>query len=306
MCNRINKSVHISFRLSLCLFLLVSCAFIAGCTQNTVAQHLTGSESICSDTNSSPSSDSSQTTPADVSSASSTENESLQASKEDQSSKPSTSSAKPSNSYEPSSSKNSSSNSKPSYYSDDKISSNNSSVDLSGMVFHNGEYFDRSMLTFTPEDIGKVVGYSPMFEKDIIVFEVDETPTVDGRRCVRLILGYRGDESGCYSPSGFCTVECKYCHEFPCPNGGKTSCSNYDPLKDAAVTCQTCGRPTGNGYYGTCHRIVNWNDPTKPFISCNHYSNCLNCGKPVGDGYNGTCHVTWGERSGETTCNYYD
>lgn len=190
-----------------------------------------------------------------------------------------------------------------------KPSSNNTtttthnSVDLSGMEYINGEYYDKSKLTFTQADVGKVVGYSPTFNRDIIVIRVDEKPTADGRRAVCIILGHRGLEGG-WSPSGFCMVECEYCHEFPCPDGGDEACSEYDVKLDGRITCQRCGLPQGNGYYGTCRGLIDWDNGG--IISCNHYLNCLKCGRPVGDGYNGTCHVTWGDYPGVTTCNHYD
>ena len=177
-------------------------------------------------------------------------------------------------------------------------------IDLSGMEYINGEYLDKSDLTFTQADVGKIVGYSPGMERDIIVCSVDETPTADGRRAVCLLLGYRGIEDFNYSPSGFSIVECEYCHEFPCPEDGDKNCPKYDPLIDASVTCQDCGLPLGNGYYGTCDAHIDWENGAATI--CNHYSNCLKCGRPVGDGYNGTCHVTWDIYPGKTTCNHYD
>ena len=181
--------------------------------------------------------------------------------------------------------------------------STHSSEDLSDKDYE-GEYYDKSQLTFTQADVGKVVGYSPMFNRDIIVVRVEEKYKADGRRGVCIFLGYRGIEGGYWSPSGFCIVECKYCHEFPCPNGGKEQCPQYDVKLDATRTCQQCGLPKGNGYYGTCHGLIDWGNGGT--VSCNHYSNCLKCGRPVGDGYNGTCHITWGIYPGVTTCNHYD
>ena len=159
------------------------------------------------------------------------------------------------------------------------------------------DYFDISSLTGTQADVGKVVGYSSAFAADITVISVVEETTADGRKAIKTRYS---------DGTGTIIIECEYCHEFPCPEDGRLNCPKYDPQKDGIVTCQQCGRPNGNGYYGTCHGIVNWNDPSKPFLSCNHYSNCLKCGKLVGDGYNGTCHVTWGDYSGITTCNHYD
>lgn len=124
----------------------------------------------------------------------------------------------------------------------------------------NKDYFDKTNLTGTQADVGKVVGYSSMLGEDIVVVSVTETTTGDGRRVLETVYSDMRSTS---------IVECKYCHKFPCPEGGGTDCPAYNTQKDATVTCQTCGRPRGNGYNGTCKNLIDWaNGGT---VSCNHY-----------------------------------
>lgn len=122
------------------------------------------------------------------------------------------------------------------------------------------DYFDASELTGTQADVGKVVGYDSIFSESITVVSVVETTTADGRKCVETTY------SNCTATT---VVECEYCHKFPCPNGGGKGCLKYNAEEDAAVTCQTCSRPIGNGYDGTCEQTIDWSHGGK--ISCNHY-----------------------------------
>lgn len=120
-------------------------------------------------------------------------------------------------------------------------------------------YLDTSKLTYTQEDVGKVVGYSRTLGKDITVVKVKEDVNSSG---LKRIKTYFSDGTGS------CIVECEYCHEFPCPDGGGEACSKYDVKLDGAKTCQDCGLPKGDGHNGTCRGIIDW-DTGK--ISCNHY-----------------------------------
>lgn len=121
-------------------------------------------------------------------------------------------------------------------------------------------YLDTSKLTYTQEDVGKVVGYSRTLGKDITVVKVKEGVNSSG---LKYIKTYFSDSTGS------CIVECKYCHEFPCPAGGGEACSEYDVKLDGTKTCQQCGLPKGDGHNGTCHRIIDWDNGGK--IICNHY-----------------------------------
>lgn len=122
------------------------------------------------------------------------------------------------------------------------------------------DYLDTSSLTGTQADKGKVVGYTSLLAQDIKVVSVVERTTADGRKVVETIYSF--------GPSTK-IVECEYCHKMPCPNGGGDKCSEYNTKEDATVTCQTCGRPQGNGYNGTCENLIDWANGGR--ISCNHY-----------------------------------
>ncbi len=90
--------------------------------------------------------------------------------------------------------------------------------------------------------------------------DVREGTTVTGLKYIDTIYSYG---------RGTSIVECKYCHKMPCPNGGDEDCPEYDTEEDATVTCQTCGKPRGNGYNGTCKNLIDWANGGK--ISCNYY-----------------------------------
>lgn len=121
-------------------------------------------------------------------------------------------------------------------------------------------YLDTSKLTYTQEDVGKVVGYSRTLGKDITVVSVTEGINGSGLKYIETFFS-----DGTVS----CVVECMYCHEFPCPDGGGEACSEYDVKLDGTKTCQQCGRPWGDGYNGTCDGIIDWDNGGK--IICNHY-----------------------------------
>lgn len=122
------------------------------------------------------------------------------------------------------------------------------------------DYLDTSSLTGTQADKGKVVGYTSLLAQDIKVVSVVERTTADGRKVV--------ETNYSFGPSTT-VVECEYCHKFPCPDGGGKDCSEYNTKEDATVTCQTCGKPRGNGYKGTCKNLIDWANGGK--ISCNYY-----------------------------------
>lgn len=122
------------------------------------------------------------------------------------------------------------------------------------------DYRDISGLTGTQQDVGKVVGYSTLFAKDIIVTSVREEINSDGLKVVVTTFS---------DGIATCVVQCKYCRQFPCPNGGGEKCPKYDIKLDYAKTCKYCGRPIGNGYNGTCHGLIDWQNGGKH--SCNHY-----------------------------------
>lgn len=122
------------------------------------------------------------------------------------------------------------------------------------------DWFDNSILTGSQADVGKVVGYTSLLKQDIIVTSVVEGVSTAGLKFIETTYS-----NGTVSA----VVECKYCHNFPCLNGGGINCPQYNAQNDAAVTCQICGRPIGNGYNGTCQNLTDWaNGGT---ISCNHY-----------------------------------
>ena len=121
-------------------------------------------------------------------------------------------------------------------------------------------YLDTSKLTYTQEDVGKVVGYSRTLGKDITVVKVTESFNGSGLKGV--IVDFSDGNSTCI-------VECRYCHEMPCPDGGGEACSEYDVKIDGTKTCQRCGLPKGDGHNGTCLGIIDWDNGGK--ISCNHY-----------------------------------
>ena len=122
------------------------------------------------------------------------------------------------------------------------------------------DYLDTSKLTFTQEDVGKVVGYSSLFDEEITVVEVNEDTDLDGLKYIETVLS---------DYTTIVVIECKYCHEMPCPDGGKESCSQYDVKKDSRVTCQDCGRPKGDGYNGTCLGTIDWENGGVGI--CHHY-----------------------------------
>ncbi len=125
-------------------------------------------------------------------------------------------------------------------------------------------WLDISGLTYTQADVGKVVGYTSVFGEDITVVSVEEGTTADGRKFIEVNFSFHTSSHG----SSVVKIECEYCHEFPCPNGGDEDCPEYDPLKDGSVTCQQCGRPYGDGYNGTCHSKIDWEHGG--FTFCNH------------------------------------
>lgn len=121
------------------------------------------------------------------------------------------------------------------------------------------DWIDYSLLTGTQADVGKVVGYTTLLGKDITVVSVVEKTRNDGLKEIETTYSFGSATS---------IVECEYCHGFPCPNGGGEKCSEYNAKEDASVTCQTCGKPRGNGYNGTCKNLIDWSTGT---ISCNYY-----------------------------------
>lgn len=235
----IKKTVHKSIQYTLCFLLLTASFFIVGCSQHSDTNNRLSS-ALSQDTSSDDPTDS--TAEEESETISSGESSQTSASGKDSPSKPSSPSnskndpgSNPSSSSQPSSSSGSSSSAKK-------------------------DYFDVSGLTGTQADVGKVVGYSSMLAKDIVVVSVVERTTSDGRKVIQTNLS-----------DGTVTkvVECEYCHKFPCPTGGGKRCPKYDPLKDATVTCQICGRPRGDGYNGTCEQLIDWANGGK--VSCNHY-----------------------------------
>ena len=135
-----------------------------------------------------------------------------------------------------------------------------SSSNKNGSAHIKKDFFDISGLTGTQADVGKVVGYSTAFAADITVTSVTESVTVDGLKTIKTRYS---------NGTGSVVTECRYCHEFPCPDGGGTSCSQYNVQNDSTVTCQQCGKPKGDGHNGTCYRLIDWNNGGK--IICNHY-----------------------------------
>ena len=119
---------------------------------------------------------------------------------------------------------------------------------------------DTSKLTGTQEDVGKVVGYSSVFKKEITVVSVVEK--VNG-------VGLRGIETMYSDGTVTCVVECEHCHQMPCPDGGEEKCSKYSVKNDATKTCLQCGLPKGDGHNGTCYRTTDWDNGGK--IICHHY-----------------------------------
>ena len=122
------------------------------------------------------------------------------------------------------------------------------------------DYLDTSQLTGTQSDIGKVVGFSSVFNADITVVSVTESYNGSGCKCVRTFYS---------DGTSTCVVECKYCHEMPCPNGGNESCSKYNESQDGSKYCQTCGLPLGDGYNGTCYVTIDWDNGGDTI--CHHY-----------------------------------
>ena len=122
------------------------------------------------------------------------------------------------------------------------------------------DWFDNSELTGTQADVGKVVGYSSLIKQDITVVSVEERTTSDGRKVIQTNYSFG---------SSTVVVECEYCHEFPCPDGGGKNCSQYDVLKDGTVYCSRCGKLKGDGYNGTCEGLIDWANGGS--ISCNYY-----------------------------------
>ena len=122
------------------------------------------------------------------------------------------------------------------------------------------DWFDESLLTYTQADVGKVVGYSSLINQDITIVSVIEGTTADGRKCIETTYSFGPITS---------IVECQYCHKFPCPDGGGKDCSKYNVKEDATVTCPRCGKPRGDGYNGTCHGLIDWENGGK--ASCNYY-----------------------------------
>ena len=122
------------------------------------------------------------------------------------------------------------------------------------------DYLDTSKLTGTQEDVGKVVGYSSLFDKEVTVVEVTECVTLDGLKYIETYLS---------DYTSIVVMECKYCHEMPCPDGGNELCSQYDVQFDSTKTCQHCGLPTGDGYNGTCYGTIDWDNGGMRI--CHHY-----------------------------------
>lgn len=129
---------------------------------------------------------------------------------------------------------------------------------------------DPSLLTFTQEDVGKWVGKDA--GQDLYVIRVEEGVNTQGLKYIQVVVGLYG--SG-WIPPGFVRMECRYCHEFPCPAEEEEDCPQYDEKFDPGVTCQDCGKPWGDGTNGTC---ISW-----PFASVN----CPTCGEFV---QQDTCH----------------
>ena len=108
-----------------------------------------------------------------------------------------------------------------------------------------------------PED--KVGTKDPLTGKTITVVETYEKTSSDGRKVIVTVYS-----DGTTSK----IVECEYCHEFPCPNGGKENCTKYDISKDYSKTCSECGRLFGDGYNETCLAEYDWNTGE---YTCHHY-----------------------------------
>ena len=122
------------------------------------------------------------------------------------------------------------------------------------------DYLDTSGLTGTQADVGKVVGWSSVLNKNITVVSVTEG--VNGRGCKYIETSYSDG-------TATAIVECKYCHQMPCPQGGGIQCSKYNVKDDGQITCQQCGRPYGDGYNGTCYGTIDWENGGKAI--CHHY-----------------------------------
>ena len=118
---------------------------------------------------------------------------------------------------------------------------------------------DTSGLTWTQADVGKVVGFSAELNKDIVVTKVSESAKADGRKVVKVSLS---------DDTSVTRVECKYCHKFPCPNGGGSKCPEYNVGSDPTKTCQQCHRPIGDGHNGTCYVTIDW---ATGRLICHHY-----------------------------------
>ncbi len=122
------------------------------------------------------------------------------------------------------------------------------------------DYLDTSLLTYTQDDVGKVIGYSSAFNQDITVLYVKEGTDAQGLTFIKIQ----------FYPTGNTTIkQCKYCHEFPCPDGGGTDCAQYSVKEDASVTCPQCFKPVGDGYNGTCDTEIDWINGGS--LICNHY-----------------------------------
>lgn len=121
-------------------------------------------------------------------------------------------------------------------------------------------YMDTSGLTGTQADVGKVVGYNSFLQADVTVTSVVESTTADGLKIVDIYFS-DGTANG--------ITECEYCHSFPCPYGGGSSCPSYDVSKDYSVTCPQCSRPIGDGYGGTCYTEIDWDNGGA--LICNHF-----------------------------------